>query len=81
MPTITKLSKWGTGQGIRLPKPICEMLDLHIGDGLALRVDNDVIILEKDGESEYSIDRLLANYSGPNPEPYDWGAPVGREEW
>jgi antitoxin component of MazEF toxin-antitoxin module len=57
------------------------MLDLHIGDGLALRVDNDVIILEKDGESEYSIDRLLANYSGPNPEPYDWGAPVGREEW
>ena len=29
--TTTTLTKWGNGQGVRLPKPLTEQLGIHVG--------------------------------------------------
>ena len=81
MSTITKLSKWGTAQGIRIPKPFCEFLDLGIGDSLALDIKDNMITIKKAIPKTNTVESLMAGYDGPQPEEYDWGAPVGKEMW
>jgi len=78
MSTVT-LSKWGNGQGILLPKQLCEKLGLKTGDKLTVDAQEGKLIIKP--EKSYRIESLLEGYTGPKPEEYDWGKPMGREMW
>lgn len=78
MSTVT-LSKWGNGQGILLPKQLCEKLGVKTGDKLKADVWNGSLTIKP--VKSYRIEDLLDGYTGPKPEEYDWGKPMGREMW
>ena len=78
MSTVT-LSKWGNGQGILLPKQLCEKLGLQIGDKLKIDAQEGKLTIKP--VKSYRIEDLLEGYTGPKPEEYDWGKPMGKEMW
>lgn len=40
------LNKWGNSTGIRLPKKLLKDLNLKVGDGLSMRIEDGCIILK-----------------------------------
>ena len=78
MSTVT-LSKWGNGQGILIPKALCEKLGLKTGDKLIVDADNSGLTIKP--VKSYRVEDLLAGYTGSKPEEYDWGKPMGKEMW
>ncbi len=56
--------KWGTGQGIRLPKTIMDEACVRIGDTLTVTTNGRQIILEKAAPERKSIQDLFADYQG-----------------
>ncbi|MCL2655703.1 MAG: AbrB/MazE/SpoVT family DNA-binding domain-containing protein [Coriobacteriia bacterium] len=78
MATVT-LSKWGNGQGILLPRQLREKLGLKLGDKLNVDAKDGTLTVKP--TKSYRIEDLLDGYSGPKPEEYDWGKPMGKEMW
>lgn len=61
------VSKWGNGQGIRIPQAILKLLSISVGDQLNLEVDGDRIILTPIKQKKVeTLSDLFANYSGPS---------------
>lgn len=60
------LSKWGNGQGIRIPQSISQMLNIGIGDQLRMEVKNNQITLTPCKPSKLTLESLFANYDGPS---------------
>jgi AbrB family looped-hinge helix DNA binding protein len=73
------LSKWGNGQGILIPKSYCEKLNLKTGDKVNLVLEDDKITVEP--ARSFTIEALMKGYTGPKPQEYDWGTPMGKELW
>lgn len=81
MSTAT-LSKWGNGQGVLIPKHVCELLGLKTGDKVSITTEKEKIIITRP-EEKYTLEARLRNWDGKG-EPlrkYDWGKPVGKEMW
>lgn len=47
-----KINKWGTSAGVRLPKPLLELLKVKIGDTFDVVVNNDQMTLTKSKDSK-----------------------------
>ena len=79
-----QISKWGNSTGLRLPKSIVEELGLKPGQEMEISVEGDEARLKPVRKVPfYRIDDLVAEMKrlGPQnePEPVDWGRPVGAE--
>lgn len=96
MTTATaKLVKWGNGQGVLIPKSMCEQLSLHIGDKLIVETHDDGIRVKPAKPSfhrtkKVTIEELFEGWEGVYEPPadfpltdkeFDWGSPVGKEIW
>lgn len=92
--TTATLTKWGNGQGVNIPKAICEELGLSIGDHLALVVlDGGIHMRPTSARSrtrKVSATELFSGWDGAYEPPSDWptdgcdvvwGDPVGNEVW
>ncbi len=85
----TKLCSWGASQGVRIPKDMCEFMDLAVGDEVTMTLEyNGSLYIRKKPTGAFArhrrvtIDDLFAGYEGDyRPQEADWGEPVGREEW
>ena len=88
----TSIKKWGTSQAIRIPKAVCEELEVGIGTELVLEYGADVdgpylLIRSADkGHRSFadapfvSMDEAFEGYAGDYvPREADWGADVGAE--
>ena len=81
-----RVSKWGNGLGILLPKQIVEKMGLKDGDKIVIEMENDVITLKKESDvlviPRYKLEDLLKGYEGYQNEEY-WKdvEPVGEEVW
>lgn len=42
-----KINKWGTSAGIRLPKPLLELLKVNVGDKLDVVINDNKMTLTK----------------------------------
>ena len=73
------LTKWGNGQGVLIPKQLCQKLGLKIGDKLNVDAKDGALTIKP--VKSYRVEDLLAGYTGPKPEEYDWGKPMGKEIW
>lgn len=47
-----KINKWGTSAGVRLPKPLLELLKAKIGDTFDVVVNNDQMTLTKSKDNK-----------------------------
>ena len=81
-----RVSKWGNGLGILLPKQVVEKMELKAGDKLVLEMENGVVTLKKESDvliiPRFKLKDLLKGYEGYQNEEY-WKdvEPVGEEVW
>lgn len=79
------IQKWGNSAAVRLPTELLGMLNVVLGDKLAVDVRADGVFL-KAKRPEFSLNDLVAQCDSTAPEPADmvvWrnAKPVGREAW
>ena len=81
-----RVSKWGNGLGVLLPKEVVEKMELEAGDKLVLEMENGIITLKKESDvliiPRFKLEDLLKGYEGYQNEEY-WKdvEPVGEEVW
>lgn len=81
-----RVSKWGNGLGILLPKQVVEKMELKAGDKLVLEMENGIVTLKKESDvlniPRFKLEDLLKDYEGYQNEEY-WKdvEPVGEEIW
>ena len=81
------LTKWGNGQGIRIPKSICERMGVQVGDPYEISITPDNVLAISFPTNKYArrrrvtIEDLLKGYSkNAIFEPEEgWGEDVGAE--
>ena len=93
--TTATLTKWGNGQGVLIPKRLCEKLGIEPGDKLNVTATEDSITIVPVRQRArrtrvVTIEELFEGYDGTYDPPSDWpafgnetdwGEPVGREVW
>jgi antitoxin MazE len=81
---VTKVQKWGNGQGLRLTKRVLEDARISVGDAVDITVRDGAIIVApvRRKRGAVSLQELVShipkNYKA---EEMAWGEPVGREAW
>ena len=77
-----QVKSWGNSQGIRIPREVLQEAGISIDEILDINVKNGVIILEKKFKHK-TLEERAAEFGGNlNLDgEFDWGEPVGREEW
>ena len=80
---LIKISKWGNGQGIRIPKSVLELLKWKKDDELEMIVEGENLKVKKfEKEKRKTIKELFANYDeNYEKQEIDWGEPQGKEIW
>ena len=80
--SMATISKWGNARAVRIPKMICEEINLHEGDTVNLTAKDNRIIIEKPDE-DHSIRNLMKDWDGVrySCDECDWGEPCGSEMW
>ena len=81
-----RVSKWGNGLGILLPKQVVEKMELKAGDKLVLEMEDGVVTLKKESDvliiPRFKLEDLLKDYEGyQNKEYWKDVEPVGEEVW
>ena len=85
MVTSSTVSKWGNGQGIRIPKIVCDTVGVEIGDPFEMRVTNENTLVISFPKKAYrrnkkvTIDELFTNKKGNWDSEEFWGKDVGLE--
>ena len=83
--TTATLTKWGNGQGVNIPKAICEELGLTVGDRLSLVVLNGGIQMRptsvRGRTRKVSATELFDGWQGSYQPPADWPADGNEMDW
>ncbi len=79
-----KISNWGRGVGLRLPKAVVEAAGLHAGDQFEIEIQGQELRLKPPVPvKHYRLEDLVAEMDrlGPEntPELVDWGPDVGAD--
>ena len=82
---VTTIQKWGNSQGVRLPKALLDSLLLHENDTVEITSDKDSIIIKKTARKRRAKKSLAERFEGYEGNydcsEFDWGKPMGKEEW
>lgn len=81
--TLTiSITKWGNGQGIRIPKSILKLLNWSDNEKVEIVAEDGQIKIKKADKKRQNIKELFENYDGNyEKENMDWDEPVGKEIW
>jgi antitoxin MazE len=75
------VNKWGNSLGVRIPQTLASEVGLTIGTVVNIEVVDKKIVISP-VPKKYQLEELLV---GVTPEliggEYEWGDPVGAEEW
>jgi antitoxin MazE len=78
---VNVVNKWGNSLGVRIPQPLASEVGLTIGTVVNIEVVDKKIVISP-VPKKYQLEELLV---GVTPEliggEYEWGDPVGAEEW
>lgn len=79
---IGQVKTWGNSQGIRLSKDLLESVGIRLNDFINIEIQGDAIVLTKTFKHK-TLEERAAEFSGKiGPyEEFEWGDPVGREQW
>ncbi|HKA21580.1 MAG TPA: AbrB/MazE/SpoVT family DNA-binding domain-containing protein [Blastocatellia bacterium] len=79
---MSKVTKWGNSQGLRLPKHVLESADIVVGDDVEVIPEEGQIIIRKVSKRKFDlaemVSRMPRNY---RPREESFGKAVGKEEW
>jgi len=79
---VSKVTKWGNSQGLRLPKHVLESADIVIGDDVEVIPEEGQIIIRKVSKRKFDlaemVSRMPRNHKAREE---SFGVPVGKEEW
>jgi len=81
---ITKVTKWGNSQGLRLSKELLAAAHIDVGDtvDVTVREGSLVITPARRVRGGVTLQELVARIPQDNePGEIDWGPPLGREVW
>lgn len=71
------ISRWGNSQGIRIPKPILEALNLRENDRVEISCGDDAITIRKAAVPHRTLEERLTSFYG---KPLDQIAPITQAE-
>jgi antitoxin component of MazEF toxin-antitoxin module len=57
----SELSLWGNSLGLRIPKQICDALDLEKNSKITLKISNDQLVVKKAEDSDLDALKALAS--------------------
>ncbi len=79
---VAQIKAWGNSQGIRLPKDLLEGIGVRLNDFLNIEIQGTSIVLTKTYPHK-TLEERAAEFEGKlGPyEEFEWGKPVGREQW
>ena len=80
----TAIKKWGTSQGIIIPKSFLNSLNWQPNEKITLRIEDKKIIIEQAPENRHkNIKELFKGFNQKNytSQEIDWGKPSGDEVW
>ena len=90
------LTKWGNGQGLLIPRALCDFVGIDVGDKLDIKANESGGITIQPHATRYSrtqhvdiatlFDGWTGEYEPPSDWPtvgneIDWGKPMGKEIW
>lgn len=81
---LSKVQKWGNGQGLRLTKALLIEAGIHVGDEVDVSVREGRIIVQPVSmvRGRHDLKDLLSRIPKDHkPEEVDWGPPTGKEAW
>jgi len=81
MSTAT-LTRWGNGQGVLIPKRLCEQLGIKTGDKVTISAERKRIIIEQPAE-KHTLEARMRDWDGQGVSfgECDWGTSAGQEMW
>ena len=79
---LTKVQKWGSSQGLRLPKHTLEDARISVGDDVEVIAQEGKILIRKISKSKFDLAEMVSRM----PHRYrvkekSSGKPMDREEW
>ena len=81
---LTKVQRWGNGQGLRFTKAILEEARINVGDRVSVAVREGRIVVEPvtTVRGRHDLKTLVSTMpEGYRAEEEDWGSPAGEETW
>jgi antitoxin MazE len=74
-----RVSRWGNGLGIRVPKAIADRVDLRAGTRVEVTAEGETIVISVK-RPRIDLDDLLQDMTPHRMhEAFDWGGDLGRE--
>ena len=78
----TKLAQWGNSLAVRIPRSLAKELQWTEGQEVELQILDGVLTLRPQKPKRLRLDDLLAKVSDENiHSEFDWGQPMGLENW
>jgi len=76
----TSLKKWGNSAAVRIPTAVLHAAHLNLNDVVDAREEAGRIVIEPVRKKAYDLRSLLDRITSKNqPEPIDFGLPMGKE--
>ena len=73
------IQKWGNSLGVRIPAGIAKQLHLHSGSPVALKIENNQIIIQV---AKYDLDTMVNAINSKNKHHLQFdNKQIGNEEW
>jgi antitoxin MazE len=76
-----KIAKWGNSTGVRIPKPLLEVVGLSDNDTVEIIAENKTLVI-KPARERLTLEKIFDGTNQNAPDAYDWGepdAPAGKE--
>lgn len=81
---LTKITKWGNSQGLRVSKELLSDAGIEVGEAVDVSVADGTLVVAPARRVRGALDlrELVARIpEGHPPEELDWGPAVGSEAW
>ena len=76
-----KIAKWGNSTGVRIPKPLLEVIGLSKDDLVEITAEKKMLVI-KPARERLTLEKIFRVSDNKASDSYDWGAqdePAGKE--
>lgn len=79
---LAKVQKWGNSIALRIPKAFAEEIHIAADSAVELTIEDGKLVVAPVEQQTFTLEELLNGVTKENlHHEFDWGAPVGIEEW
>ncbi len=79
---LAKVQKWGNSIALRIPKAFAEEIHIAAESAVELTIEGGKLVIAPVEHQLFTLEELLKGVTQENlHHEFDWGVPVGTEEW